>query len=119
MSPPRRQQMPVSQLPAGASRRSCALRGASSLLFVFVVAAAPGFPAAPARAQGVLGEVLGVTIEPGERGTRLTLRCSAPMRPTWRREGGKIVLELPGASTSTLPPELPVDANGIRSLRPR
>jgi N-acetylmuramoyl-L-alanine amidase len=76
--------------------------------------------AAGGQAGTQQGEILGITIEPGERSIRLTVRCSAPARPTWRRKDRKrIVVDLPDTSASRLPEELPVDSNGIRSLRPR
>ncbi|MFN3648932.1 MAG: N-acetylmuramoyl-L-alanine amidase [Armatimonadota bacterium] len=62
-------------------------------------------------------QVLGVTIEPGESASRITLRCSGALTPRIRVEKGQIVVELPGAASRSLPPELPVDAGGIVSLR--
>ncbi len=65
-------------------------------------------------------EILGVTIEPGERVSRLTLRTSAAIRATLTNTGArKVHLELPGTTPGSLPPELPLDTGGVRSLRVR
>lgn len=72
------------------------------------------------RGQGQPGEVLGVTIEPGERVTRLTIRMSRAVRAiiTLRGRTGVSVL-LPETHPGSLPEELPLDTGGIRSIAAR
>lgn len=77
--------------------------------------------AVPGSGQsGARGEVLGVTIEPGQRLTRMTVRLSAAVRPvvnTANRE--RVTIDLPETSPGSLPPELPVEVNGVNGLRIR
>lgn len=77
--------------------------------------------ALPLPAQNTpASEILGVTIEPGERVSRLTIRTTEAVRPTLTNSHPrKMWIDLPGAIPGSLPPELPLDAGGVRSLRVR
>src|SRR4051794_28534659 len=102
------------------SGRSFLRRGlpalARSIPLVLIMAAA-----APAQGRSAgRGAVAGITLEPGRRGARLVIRCTAPVRPKWRSvQADRVCLELPETSPGTLPAVLPLDTFGIRLLRAR